>query len=83
MQLSTILFNYENRFFKFKKRGSQYICDICYWRGELTETDAGEWSAEIKQKYDPFEHYKADQPLESREAGMRWITSRLIKEKDV
>ncbi|MFK7805859.1 MAG: hypothetical protein AB8G95_29785 [Anaerolineae bacterium] len=81
MQLSTILFNQENRFFKFKKEGNQYICDVCYWRGELTELEDGKWSAEIKQKYDPFEHYKSE-PLKSQEAGMRWITSRLIKEKD-
>ncbi len=82
MQLSTILFNQDNRFFKFKMVGDQYICDICYWKGELVELEDGNWSAEIKQKYDPFEHYRSDKKLASREAGMRWITSRLIKEKD-
>lgn len=79
MQLSTIIFNHEGRFFRFQCEGEQYICDICYWRGELHLREDGCWSAEIKQKYDPFEHYVSELPLANPAEGMRWITSRLIK----
>ncbi|MFT5193208.1 MAG: hypothetical protein ACI9EW_003549 [Cellvibrionaceae bacterium] len=79
MQLDTVIFNCDGRFFRFKQQGQQYICDVCYWRGELSLLEDGTWIAEIKQKYDPFEHYQSDPPLESQNAGMHWITSRLIK----
>ena len=84
MHLKTFIFNYNGRFFRFKEENHNYVCDICYWRGELAQAENEKWSAEIKQKYDPFEHYQSDATLQSKEEGMRWIASRLIKiEKQV
>ena len=81
MQLDIIIFNDNGRFFRFNKKGEQYICDVCYWYGLLYKREDGTWSAEIKQKYDPFEHYISEEPLASQNDGMRWITSRLIKKE--
>lgn len=79
MHLQTFIFNYGSRFFRFKEEGLKLICDICYWRGEIIQVEAGKWSAEIKQKYDPFEHYKSEALLQSKDEAMRWVASRLIK----
>ncbi len=80
IQLDTVIFNHNGRFFRFKKKDSQYICDVCYWKGIIHQEEQG-WSAEILQKYDPFEHHKTTEMLTSVEDGMRWITERLIKKE--
>ena len=79
MHVQTIIFHYDGRFFRFKKQNQSYVCDICYWRGEITLQENGAWSAEISQKYEPFEHDKSDTQLQTKEEGMSWIASRLIK----
>ncbi len=79
VQLSTIIFNEDGRFFKFKKNQEQYICDICYWKGILREQADGSWQAEILQKFDPFEHHQTDAPLATQEDAMRWVATRLTK----
>lgn len=79
IQLQTFIFNYGGRFFRFKEDGQTYVCDICYWRGTVSQTADGGWRADIQQKYDPFDHDQTAEVLPSKEDGMRWVASRLIK----
>ncbi len=80
IQLDTVIFNHDGRFFKFKKGDEQFICDVCYWKGIIHKQEDG-WSAEILQKYAPFDHDQTTETLASAEDGMRWITERLIKKE--
>ena len=73
----TVIFNHEGRFFKFKKAADSYICNICYWKGEIQKTGSG-WSAEVQQKFNPFEHEAINQ-LSSQDEAMRWIAAKLVK----
>lgn len=73
----TVIFNHKGHFFRFKKASDSYICDICYWKGEIQKSGSG-WSAEVQQKFDPFEQDSIDQ-LNSQEEAMRWIAAKLVK----
>ena len=79
MQLNTIIHNHAGNLFRFKLVDSQYTCDICYWRGQVKQTADGEWSAEILQKYDPFEHHVADSSFPSQKQAMEWVATQLVK----
>lgn len=82
MQFNTIIYNHAGHLFRFKLIDEQYRCDICYWKGQVKQTAEGIWSAEILQKYDPFEHHIADSDFSSHQLAMEWVAEQLVKKPE-
>ena len=80
INLETVIINHKGSFFRFKKMGAQYVCEVCYWKGVLHPEEDG-WSAEIQQKFPPFDHDQTDSNLPSAEEAMNWIADQLVKKE--
>ena len=78
VQLDTVIFNHQGRFFRFKKVEGEYICDVCYWKGVLHEHPDG-WTAKVLQKFDPFDHHRTESAYKTADEAMRWVADQLAK----
>ncbi|MEM9774582.1 MAG: hypothetical protein AAF902_08385 [Chloroflexota bacterium] len=82
MKFNTIIHNHKGHLFTFKLTDEKFVCHICYWRGHIEKSADGDWSAEILQKYDPFEHHIAESKFQSQDQAMEWVASQLVKKPE-